>query len=60
MRAEAGSIVNLGFAGDYRLLKNCPDKKGVPASRNRLDIFFFLLNYWAFPGLNIYVRLSVV
>lgn len=40
MRAEAGSIVNLGFAGDYRLLKNCPDKKGVPASRNRLDFFF--------------------
>lgn len=59
MRAEGGSIVNSGFAGDYRILKDCPDKKGVPASRSRLDIFF-LLNYWAFPGLNIYVRLSVV
>lgn len=31
--------MNLGFAGDGKILKDCPDKKGVSVSRNRL-IFF--------------------
>lgn len=37
VRAEGGSIVNLGFAGDCKMLKDCPDKKGVSVSRNKLD-----------------------
>jgi len=59
VRAEAGSIANSGFAGDYWILKDCSDKKGAPASRNRLD-FFSSFKLLGFLGLNIYVSLSVV